>query len=297
MNRLKTNQSGGFPFVLDDLRFLDNAYRQAFTNIAYAISLSDCILWGCDLSDDGTDITVTEGAVWLNGEILHVPEQTITYVPGHNYFLRLSASYDPNGLKTFADSNLYDTYELRVAELFDGGTDTVIASAINIHNDKRINIVNQRDAATNAEMRSSSVSSKFATPASIGRSASLFSGSDAFTDNTPQGVSQSNIADSSSYTKIIRNGNTQHINAYLKSSFGSLGFPFTIFFFRIETFGTISHKFRGFARYEGSSDLFDVIIENKGGYPNALEITMPDGSAFQTGNNIEIWFNETFLMI
>jgi hypothetical protein len=119
MNKLQTNYNGGFPFDLDDIRFEQNAIREAFKGMLSALSIpveTNGILSGCE--SDGTDVTA--GFVVIDHEILYFPGSVlpgITPGPGKLHHFRLSVSYDSNGLETFENGSSHDTWEIRTAEL------------------------------------------------------------------------------------------------------------------------------------------------------------------------------------
>jgi hypothetical protein len=119
MNKFKTNINGGLPFTLDDLRWMDAAYREAFLGFwkAFATDTKDgFILAGCAMADQSVGTTVNEGWICLNGEICYVPEHTIPAGSATAHW-DFDLSYDSTGLKTFADSTTNDTYEVRVAKV------------------------------------------------------------------------------------------------------------------------------------------------------------------------------------
>ena len=124
MNELKTDINGKFPVVLNDLRFVDNFYRKAIHSIIAGLMRYDGIIYGCDIEIDGNVATMSEGAIWLDGELLQVSEQTFNYDAGNNYFIKLSNYYLPEGRKLFGDNTIHDTYEVRVGIIHDGGSST-----------------------------------------------------------------------------------------------------------------------------------------------------------------------------
>lgn len=134
MNELKTNINGKFPFVLNDIRFFDDIYRSAINSLleALAVKSGDVIVSGCRITTLGNTGTLSAGSIWLNGELLIVPEQTFSYIAGHNYFLKLKEYYLQEGRKTFGDNTTHETYLVRTAEVHDGGTQTNIADMIRI---------------------------------------------------------------------------------------------------------------------------------------------------------------------
>lgn len=123
MDKLINTNIGGFPFVLDDLRFVDNGIRDAFKGMTSAV----------------TDNTITDGFIFdkfktlsiqkyyietpysfpatygtINGEILFIPAQTLVAGASGDYLcLELDVIYDTAGDKTFEDTNVHSTYQKR----------------------------------------------------------------------------------------------------------------------------------------------------------------------------------------
>lgn len=120
MNKLITTDTGGFPYVLDDIRFEQDAYRNAFLALASAVRNSatgDYILYGCNVTDNTTNFDVSAGAVVFDGEIyLFAGATNLTKVSLLYLLIKPSTStYDSAGLKTFQDASTHDTYNLRFA--------------------------------------------------------------------------------------------------------------------------------------------------------------------------------------
>ena len=102
MNSLLVLVAGGFPYKLDDIRFVDDSYRDAFNNLLLA--------WGTDFIVSGCEVisyTVSAGYIMLNGELLKVDSHT---VQGAGFFQK-QTTYDPNGLKNFKNGNVNNTYQ------------------------------------------------------------------------------------------------------------------------------------------------------------------------------------------
>jgi hypothetical protein len=105
MNKLLTDQTGGFDFFLDDLRYLDNALRDALTNVLRAFG-DNFIIQGCDV----VGANISAGYLMLNGEVIKVDAHAKT---GDYY--STSITYDPAGLKTFKNGQAHNTYEKKRA--------------------------------------------------------------------------------------------------------------------------------------------------------------------------------------
>ena len=73
MNKLINDFNRGFSLKNDDLRFVDSAVRLALSDLAKAVlGVSARVMWGCEVSEHGAYIAITEGAIFYNGEIWHV---------------------------------------------------------------------------------------------------------------------------------------------------------------------------------------------------------------------------------
>lgn len=123
MNKLKTTQNGGFPFVLDDLKWMDDSYREGIAGILSAFELNPndtIILSGCVKTSSGTTVTVTEGFLFLNREILYFPGGNLTLNHPASVYFDLDVAYDSSGNKLFEDATTNQTYEVRRAKLVTG---------------------------------------------------------------------------------------------------------------------------------------------------------------------------------
>lgn len=81
MKRLITyNDNSYMPLWQTDLKFVQDNMIQVLTQLAktFAFEREMFIVSGCELTDEGSDYSVTEGLVMINGELLYVPAQTIS---------------------------------------------------------------------------------------------------------------------------------------------------------------------------------------------------------------------------
>lgn len=117
MNKLITTHIGGFPLFTDDFKFTDKAYRDAFVALVSHLDYTT-ILSGCQRTQNGLNVSITEGYVALSGEILHLPHQSYTLqnVSDFEYFA-LDVSFDANGLKHFKNNVQHNTYQVRKAKV------------------------------------------------------------------------------------------------------------------------------------------------------------------------------------
>jgi len=115
MNKLKTIENGGFPFVLDDLRWMDLGIRNAFLGIFSAFNSDNgFIVSGCVKTIDTGTVTITEGYIVLSGEIYYLPTQSYSEaVAGEVEIVSIDLSYDVNGNKIFQNGSNNSTYEIR----------------------------------------------------------------------------------------------------------------------------------------------------------------------------------------
>ncbi len=125
MNKLQTTSNGGFPILLDDLRWTDDAYREAFAGAmaSYGIDTyaASFILAGCVITGSTTH-TCASGWICLKGEILRVDAHVLpALVAGQIYYWAVVETNDPAGSKIFRNNSTIDTYKVRRAKII-GGT-------------------------------------------------------------------------------------------------------------------------------------------------------------------------------
>lgn len=120
MNRLKTSDQGGFPLRLDDLRWMDNAYKEAFKGIMSSFGVIDqkvILLSGCERTVNNNMITISSGFISIAGEIYAVSEQTYNNPISSLEYWEVNVQYDAAGLKQFLDNTTHETYEIRTARI------------------------------------------------------------------------------------------------------------------------------------------------------------------------------------
>ncbi len=121
MNNLKTTDTGGFPFRLDDIRFLNDAYRIAFADIITGIVKQRlAIIHGCDVTYMGLFHRVEEGAIAYAGEVWHVDEHDVLWAaetfPEAPVWV-MYEQFDALGNKIFKDGTQHNTYAVRKAKI------------------------------------------------------------------------------------------------------------------------------------------------------------------------------------
>ena len=121
MNKLINTDSGGYPFVLDDLRFVDDSVREALKGgLSF---LGDGFVLSANYNNitAATSWSFPETFAVLNGEILRIPAFTANSSPavGKWYKLELDSTNSGTtpGLKTFQDASVHETYNLRKGKL------------------------------------------------------------------------------------------------------------------------------------------------------------------------------------
>lgn len=121
MNKFKTTDQGGLPFVLDDNRWQDDGYRQAFKGIMSAYGVTDnqaVILSGCERTITASTITISEGYISIAGEICFVPTHSYPNAGLSNLeYWVIDVSYNNDGVKTFQNGDTNDTYEVRIGKI------------------------------------------------------------------------------------------------------------------------------------------------------------------------------------
>jgi len=79
MNRLAI-ETGGHPFLDDDLMHIQDGIKEALKGIASGFG-GNFILSGCVVKEVGPAVTVTEGYIVLNGEVYYVEADAFTKFP------------------------------------------------------------------------------------------------------------------------------------------------------------------------------------------------------------------------
>lgn len=113
MNFLKTDINGGFPFVLDDLRFADASIRKALTDLVIGLNGGglDCIVLGVEVTGPGALQDVSAGLLLVDGELIQVDAHTVGTIDIADYQkITIVETADAAGNKTFEDTNVHDTY-------------------------------------------------------------------------------------------------------------------------------------------------------------------------------------------
>jgi hypothetical protein len=126
MNRTRFELTGGFPLTLDDLDFFQQAMRDGFRDVLAQWG-TRIRLWGSELTwvpgsftgglaGPGT-WTVTEGAVYREGEVLYVPASTGQQNNGPVLNIVPDITYPPDNPVAFNDASLNNVNEIRRARV------------------------------------------------------------------------------------------------------------------------------------------------------------------------------------
>lgn len=112
MKKLITNIAGGFPFVLDDLGWLQDGLTEAIIHsMSQYFSGNPYIISGCE--DDGSNIS--PGWIFFKSQILQFDGAAYTAPLDPGAHFTIQTTYDPAGLKTLQNNSTVDTYEVKKA--------------------------------------------------------------------------------------------------------------------------------------------------------------------------------------
>lgn len=117
MDKLKTTDLGGFPFVLNDFRWAfgqivagNSGIYQVLNNLLRGFG-DDFIVQGCVLGGVSGAYTLTEGWIMLGGELLKVDAQTAFDEATDSKFIKVT-TYDSTGDKTMRNGATAQTYQV-----------------------------------------------------------------------------------------------------------------------------------------------------------------------------------------
>lgn len=134
MKKLFTTDNGGFPFELDDLRWIGRGIDESFESFTKAFAKNDTgdyVLFGCVVSNivlgaNSLTYDITSGAIVINGEICLVESATgvtVTDPSFTNFYFDIDdTSFDATGNESFEDSSVHDTYQNRFAKIVGGSS-------------------------------------------------------------------------------------------------------------------------------------------------------------------------------
>jgi len=121
----KTIDNLGFlPLTIDHINFDRDATRSGLNSTAKAINPDKTafMLTGCELTQNGSDVDMTEGALYYNGETYQVDAFTFVNPAGGvteigTYSFDLVLGYDANSKKEYLDGSIFETRQIRKATL------------------------------------------------------------------------------------------------------------------------------------------------------------------------------------
>jgi len=120
MDKLITTNNGGIPYVNDDFRWSDESIRDYINSQLNDISASglgtngNFVISGVEITDTGTEYIITDGYMWIDGEVLKVDAGTYAY-PAQEYRFEAVETFDPTGEKVTRSGATIDTYRKRRA--------------------------------------------------------------------------------------------------------------------------------------------------------------------------------------
>lgn len=118
MNKLITTILGGHPLALDDLRFQNEAFREALKSLATLGKTTNYIISGCELIDAGSDWELTDGVCCIDGEIRNVRGGTLPKDINVKFVIAPvdAPSSSSDALRLFQSGITHNVWEVRDAE-------------------------------------------------------------------------------------------------------------------------------------------------------------------------------------
>ena len=120
--RLKTDINGGFPLVLDDIRWLQGELSGPFVDYLEDICPTNGAVWITGGGFPILTLGIRGGTVYIKGQgFFNVVNNNLAGWSGTTTFLRIVASsFDGTGTKTFQDGSINSTYEVPNAQIRTG---------------------------------------------------------------------------------------------------------------------------------------------------------------------------------
>jgi len=138
MNGLKFYDiNAKMPFTLKEIEYLHGVYKETFKHVLESFGLDgrkNFILWGCRCSEVNLVISVTEGAVYLGGEILFFAGVTAIAVEAGSWHIRKKTTLDTQ--KQFSDGVSREIHERNEAEFFFSPTRPTTDYSIDVYDDR-----------------------------------------------------------------------------------------------------------------------------------------------------------------
>lgn len=123
MDKFINTSNGGIPLVNNDFRWSDESIRDFIDNHLsdFAVTIGsngNFYLSGVNISYSAPDYTITEGYVYINGEIVKVDAQTCSsssLLAGEEFRFEVVETYDTTGAKVTLSGTNINTYKKRRA--------------------------------------------------------------------------------------------------------------------------------------------------------------------------------------
>lgn len=144
MKRLITFDDRSYmPLWQADMKFIQDNLIQVLTWLGktHAYNRDNYIVSGCQLTNDQDEYSVTEGLVMIDGELLHVPEQTIDAIGLTAPHIVKQEQLDPDGNKLFRvelSTEFRDTYDDNYGRLMAQENDDQLPNRLYLESAKTI---------------------------------------------------------------------------------------------------------------------------------------------------------------
>ena len=126
MNKLLSNINGGIDFTWDDIRWEQDAVREAFAGLlsAFGNDPKGFIISGCERHVGPTTITWSAGWIFLNGEILKILSGSMSGLVNSDWtYFDVEITYDTSGTEILeAGGPSIETYQIRRGKVIDKGS-------------------------------------------------------------------------------------------------------------------------------------------------------------------------------
>ena len=113
MNKFILPQDGKyFEFTTNDLYNIQTNLIESLNSLYKGLSFyGSYIVYGCSLTQVNTDVVLSEGAIFVNGEFYKVDQTTVSVIQG--FYFDVVESFDQTGLKVFLDGSTGQTRLVR----------------------------------------------------------------------------------------------------------------------------------------------------------------------------------------
>ena len=288
MNKLDTTNNGKQPIFLNDIRFVDEANRNAFFALIKAISKDENrILYGCEITTIvNDDYSIAEGAVVIQGEVLQVSAQNFTTTNLADTYFILQETDLAEGIRVFGNGSTHYVYKKRDAQIVEDAlpdANLVCSLSLTPLANKKYEPVGSTET---------NVDEYFVTLDYLNRSASAQSGSAVFTPLAPAYFTTNN----DSWLKIITNGNTLFNKFYLKIDTGSPGTGINDLSVQVSSVFVMSPGFKYHTLIKEGSAYHHGLIDVLASTPTQFRLTKLDGTPFAPSEIVEVWFETVVLL-